>query len=461
MNFGTKLLTTGTAIVGVTILNAQTKPNIVFYIGDDHGMLDASIYGSTDIRTPNLDRIAKLGMTFDRAFIASPACAPSRAALLTGKMPARNGAEANHTYPNPEITVLPRLLQQNGYEVIGYGKVAHDKMNFTLGFDAYSAPRVNLADSVKMYFGRTQSTKPLCLCVGDHRPHVPWTNNPTYLPKDVTLPSYFIDTYETRVHRTMYYTDITGLDDEMGQVFDMAKARFGDNFIFIYSADHGAQWPFGKWNLYDAGIRVPLVMVWPKHIEANCRTNAMVQWTDIFPTLLDITGSTLPGDLDGKSFAKVLYNKNKPFRQYIFTTHSGDGNMNIYPIRSVRSEKYKYILNLHPEFYHSNHSDIQRRPNAGAYWDSWDSAAETNEKAKQIIARYYQRPAEEFYDIIADPTEQNNLINNLGLAQEIDKMRQMVKVWMKAQGDKETVYNTPYYLYENRPNMGKKSNNDE
>ena len=105
-------------------------------------------------------------------------------------------------YPNPEITVLPRLLQQNGYEVIGYGKVAHDKMNFTLGFDAYSAPRVNLADSVKMYFGRTQSTKPLCLCVGDHRPHVPWTNNPTYLPKDVTLPSV-ITSYS--IHYTKLY----------------------------------------------------------------------------------------------------------------------------------------------------------------------------------------------------------------------------------------------------------------
>ena len=437
--------------IGQSIAYGQLKTNIVIYLGDDHGLLDASIYGATDVRTPNLDRIAALGLVFDRAFIASPASGPSRAALLTAKMPARNGAEANHTYPKADIQVLPQLLQENGYEVAAFGKVAHDKMNKTAKFSSYSEPKVNLARNVKTFFKNRTETKPLCLLVGDRRPHVPWTTNLTYKPEEVTLPAYFIDTYETRKHRAMYYSDITGMDEEMGQVYDMAKERFGDNFIFIYTADHGAQWPFGKWNLYDAGIRVTLVIVWPKQIKHNVRTNAMVSWVDIFPTLLDITGAKIPNDLDGKSFAKVLKNHQSSFRDYIFTTHSGDGDRNIYPIRSVRSERYKYIRNLHPEFYHSNHSDIDRRPAAGAYWNSWDSIAETNPKAREIISRYYQRPAEEFYDLSNDPTEQNNLINKPELAKQIDKMRQVLNKWLVEQGDELKVYDKPYYLYQAKP----------
>lgn len=439
------------ATASQSFLNAQTKPNIVVYLGDDHGVLDASIYGATDVKTPQLERIAKLGMVFDRAFIASPASGPSRAALLTGKMPARNGAEANHTYPRNEIQVLPQLLQQNGYEVAAFGKVAHEKMNKTAKFDSYSEPKINLAQNVKSYLQNRTETKPLCLLVGDKRPHVPWTNERLYKPEEVKLPSYFIDTKETREHRSMYYSDITGLDAEMGKVYDMAKDQFGDNFIFIYTADHGAQWPFGKWNLYDAGIRVPLVMVWPNQIKTNTRSTAMVSWIDIFPTLLEITGAQTPNDLDGKSFSKVLKNNKSTFRKYIFTTHSGDGNKNIYPIRSVRTERYKYIRNIHPEFYHSNHSDIDRRQNAGAYWNSWDSVAKTDPKAREIISRYYQRSAEEFYDLSKDPTEQNNLINKPELAKRIEKMRQKLNHWLKEQGDELKIYNTPYYLYQNRP----------
>lgn len=453
-------ITLGLSLTGSLLAQVQDKPNIVFYIGDDHGMLDASVYGAKDIRTPQMHRISKLGMIFDRAFIASPASAPSRAALLTGKMPARNGAEANHTYPTADMQVLPQLLQQNGYEVAGFGKVAHDKMNKTCKFDSYSEPKVNLAEHVKSFFEKRTETKPLCLLVGDRRPHVPWTNNLLYSKEEVTLPSYFIDTKETREHRAMYYSDITGLDEDMGKVYDMAKEHFGDNFIFIYSADHGAQWPFGKWNLYDAGIRVPLIIVWPGHIRPNVRTQAMVSWIDIFPTLLDISGSQIPTDLDGKSFVKVLENKTQKFRDYIFTTHSGDGDYNVYPIRSVRSEKYKFIHNLHPEFYHSNHSDILRLPNAGAYWNSWDSVAKTDIHAREIISRYYQRPAEEFYDIIADPTEQNNLINKPELVHEIDKMRKMLDKWLIVQGDKFKIYNTPHYLYLDRP-TGKANGKDE
>ena len=430
---------------------SQNKPNIVVYLADDQGRSDVSVYGASVVRTPTADKLAKSGMSFDNAFVASPACAPSRAALLTGLMPSKNGAEANHTYPKPGIPVLTHYLQENGYIVAGFGKVAHEKMNAECGFDFYSEPRGNLFRNVSEYFSKNNPEQPVCLMVGDRRPHVPWTTKIIYNPDDLKLPGYFIDTKETRLHWAEYYSDITGFDDEMGKIYQLAREKFGDNFIFIYSADHGGQWPFGKWNLYDAGIKVPLIVVWPGHVKPDSRTNAMVSWIDILPTVLEITGSKTPDHLDGKSFKNVLEGKSDTHREYIYTTPSGDGKMNVYPIRSVRNEHFKYILNLRPDTYHSNHSDILRKPNAGAYWDSWDEAAKTDPVAAAIIQKYYVRPAEEFYDIQSDPTEQINLIESKDHQAQIIKMRQMLNDWMDEQGDTKKVFQTPYPITGPRP----------
>src|SRR5699024_6594216 len=207
-----------------------------------------------------------------------------------------------------------------------------------------------------------------------------------------------------------YYTDITGIDKELGEVMDLAELIFGDNFIFIFSSDHGSQWPFAKWNLYDAGIRVPLIVAWPDHIQEESRTEAMVSWIDIFPTLLDLTGGSIREDIDGRTFAPVVMGKKKLHRKFIFSTHTGDGTYNVYPIRSVRTDRYKYILNLLPDYYHTNHSDLLRNDGRAGYWDSWDRIARKDPEAAEVIRKYYVRPKEEFYDLRRDPTEQQNMI---------------------------------------------------
>src|SRR5688500_5243134 len=78
------------------VFAAEARPNIVMFIADDHGFLDSEVYSNKQVSTPNMRRLAEAGITLTRAFVVSPSCAPSRAALLTGLMPARNGAEANH-----------------------------------------------------------------------------------------------------------------------------------------------------------------------------------------------------------------------------------------------------------------------------------------------------------------------------------------------------------------------------
>lgn len=427
------------------------KPNIIIYLADDLGWKDVGFNGAKVVKTPNLDKLAREGMVFDNAFIASPACAPSRAALLTGLMPARNGAEENHTYPKAGIEVLTKFFQKNGYKIYAFGKVAHGKMNNECGWDFYHSQKVNLDKNVKEFFSQTKTDGPVCVMIGDRRPHVVWTKNSIYKSEDVDLPPYFIDTKETREHRARYYSDVSGFDETLGNNISILDEILGENTITIMSSDHGAQWPFGKWNLYDAGIRTPLIVKWPGKIQKGQRTKAMVSWIDILPTLLDLTGSETPKSLDGKSFAKVLAGDADKFRNEIYTTHSGDGIYNVYPIRSIRTERFKYIRNLLPDCYHTNHSDLLRKDGAGAYWDSWDEAAKTDARAAAIISKYYHRPAEEFYDLKNDPDEQNNLIDDQRFQPEIKELRQKLTEWMFMQGDKETVFRKPYRLSEPKP----------
>ena len=431
---------------------AQERPHIVILLTDDLGGRDTTVYGSQDVRTPNLERLAAKGMTFDNAFVASPACAPSRAALLTGLMPARNGAEANHTYPRDGTTYLTTSLKSMGYEIAAFGKVAHGNYKPEYGFDFFSRPRVGFAANVERYFQQRTSERPLCLMVGDRRPHVPWTKDSIYDPNKVGLPPYFVDTPQTRQHRARYFSDITGLDEELGQVIDMARKNLGEDVLFVFSSDHGGQWPFGKWNLYDAGVRVPLVIEWQGKVAAGTRTNAMVSWVDILPTLIELAGGEVPSGIDGRSFAGVLYGEAREHREEIFTTHSGDGVFNVHPIRSVRTKRFKYILNLLPSHLHTNHSDILRRDGAGKYWDSWDKAAATNPEAAAIVRRYFERPAEELYDLRTDSLEQNNLAYRPEHGKLVRELRARLESWMHGQGDRRTVFHEPYPASGPRPN---------
>lgn len=435
----------------VSSLVLYAQPHIVVFLVDDLGGDDTSVYGSENVRTPNIERLAAMGMTFEYAFVASPACAPSRAALLTGLMPARNGAEANHTYPPPDVPFLTSVLKGMEYEIAAFGKVAHGDAKPAYGFDHYSKSRVGLAARVAKYLKERESDSPLCLIVGDRRPHVPWTEDNVYDPNEVSLPSYFIDTPETRGHRARYFSDITGLDEELGRVMDITRERLGEDVILVFTSDHGGQWPFGKWNLYDAGIRVPLIVSWRGHIMQGARTRAMVSWVDLLPTLIDLAGGEIPEYIDGRSFASVLTGDAIDHREFIFTTHSGDGVFNVYPIRSVRTARYKFILNLLPEHLHTNHSDILRKDGAGAYWDSWDSAAEIDPKAARIVRKYFERPAEELYDLAADRLEQNNLAANPHFADLAGSLREVLEEWMNDQNDKETVFSKPYPASGPRP----------
>jgi len=420
------------------------QPDIVVFFSDDHGQLDSTPYGSKEVRTPNLQRLADAGMTFTHAFIASPSCAPSRAAMLTGLMPARNGAENNHTYKRDDVASLPEMMRKLGYLTAAFGKVAHGTRDVSRhGFDAFREQHD--AAFVEKFLAERDPSKPVCLCVGTHEPHVPWDDLDGYDPATVTLPANFVDTPQTREHRARYYTDITKADTKLGEVMDLAKKHLDPaNTLLIYTSDHGGQWPFGKWNLYDTGTRVPFLVAWPGHIQSGVRSDAMIQWIDLWPTLIAAAGGKVPAGIDGRSFLSVLHGEATTHRDTLFTTHSGDGAMNVYPIRAIRTPEWKLILNLHPEFAHTTHIDKSPKVTSGlAYWQSWFDKALTDPAAAAIVKRYHERPEIELYDLKADPAEQRNLAADAAQAERVKQMRAQLEAWMSEQNDQRTVFNAP------------------
>jgi arylsulfatase A-like enzyme len=433
----------------VGIGSAADKPNLVVFICDDLGSLDSQPYGATDVRTPNMQRLANEGLKFTQAFVASPSCAPSRAALLTGLMPARNGAEPNHTRPRPEIKKLPAYLQELGYQVASFGKVAHYGHGPYYNFDVVGgeggANYTGISQAVEFVRNR-ESAKPLALFVGTNWPHVPWPETSDYDPAAIKLPPEQVDTPLMRKWRARYYTAVTKADDDLGQVLAAVEQKLDAKNTFIFfTSDHGAQLPFGKWNLYDAGIRVPLIVKGPG-IKASVTTDAMVSWIDILPTLVDLAGGTPPTDIDGRSFAHVMRGEKQSHRDEIFATHSGDREFNVYPIRCLRTAGWKYILNLHPEFQYATHINRGGERDGLEYFRSWEEAAKTDSRARQIVQRYKQRPREELYDLTTDSHERNNLAVNSEHTDRLAQMRAKIAAWMKDQNDQGTVFDQPLLI---------------
>lgn len=426
-------------------------PNIVVFISDDHSMLDSEPYGATDIRTPNMAKLAAEGVKFTHAFVASPACGPSRTTLCTGLWPARNGAEPNHRAKNPGVPSLPPVLHALGYEVAAFGKVAHGNYGKDHGFDVLGGQQQGDTDTVEVakFLNTRDASKPLCLFFGTRHPHVPWGENAGYDVAALKLPPKHVDTAATREQRARYCSDITRADTLLGELRALAKDKVPGDTLFIYTADHGGQWPFGKWNLYDAGIRIPFIAAWPGHLPPASTNDAMIAWPDLLPTFIELGGGTVPEGIDGKSFAGVLLGKVTTHREKIFTTHSGDGDFNVYPIRSVRTRDWKYIRNLHPEFQHHTHISRSSKVTSGFnYWQSWLSAAESNTEAAAKVKRYSVRPAEELYDLKSDPNELHNLAAEPAQAERLQQLREDLDAWMQQQGDKQTVFGKPLLIGE-------------
>ncbi|HEY5910680.1 MAG TPA: sulfatase-like hydrolase/transferase, partial [Verrucomicrobiae bacterium] len=198
---------------------ASSRPNIVLFLSDDHGVDYAGCYGNPVVRTPNLDSLAREGMKFNRVFAASPTCSPSRAAMFTGLWPQRNGTMGNHTDCRPGIRSLPDYLKPLGYRVVAVNKTdvrpasvfGWETLRATLPTD----PKFRRYRDEGMDTGRVDAflaghvrehpDQPLCLLLGDNGPHVVWETNRLYDPAALPMNPLLADTPQTRLALANYY----------------------------------------------------------------------------------------------------------------------------------------------------------------------------------------------------------------------------------------------------------------
>ena len=172
----------------------------------------------------------------------------------------------------------------------------------------------------------------------------------------------------------------------------------------------------------------------------------MVSLVDLIPTLIDAAGGTAPEGIDGRSFLPVLLGESDQHREQIFTTHSGDLGVNVYPIRAVRSREWKFIHNLNPEFAFTNHSDLHRKRWAGAYWTEPAALAKTDPAARAIVDRYYQRPEFELFRVSDDKWEQQNLAADPAYATILAELQSDLAAWREQQGDAGRIFAKPRLL---------------
>jgi len=422
----------------LTVGRDRRKPNIILFISDDHGYADSGAYGDTYVKTPNIDRLADQSMRFTHAFAASPLCSPSRCVIETGLMPFRNGGHKFATPIDNEVRTMPEYFKKMGYYTAHIGKFHHaPRKRFPYDF-------VNGDENkASEFMGDYSENKPLLLVVCSHPPHTPWTKNTDYDPLKIELPPNFVDTPETRLDRANYYSDVTLTDSILGRVLEAASnCRSGDNTLFVYTSDQGANWPFAKWCLYDAGLRVPLLVRWPGKIRPGTVTNAMVDLSDLLPTFIEAAGDRPPQDIDGRSFMGVLTGRTREHRKAVFAAHTGNDNggpgiANQCPARTIRTSTHRYILNLEPGRTFTTHITGCQPPSPHylPFWDSWVQKAKTDVRAKMLVDAYQHRPAEELYDLAKDPYETNNIVDDPQNRRLLKYMRKQLADWRKQQGD--------------------------
>lgn len=417
---------------------AESRPSIVFILADDLTFRDLGTYGSPNVRTPHIDQLAREGLRFDSCFQATAMCSPTRHNLYTGLYPVRSGAYPQTTWVYPGTKSIAHYLKALGYRVALTGK-RHVMPEESFPFD-YLDPEIDPDLAAVEDYLTQDSAQPAAVFLCFREPHTPWNKGDAdaYDPASIQLPSNFVDTPETRRQLTRYYAEVTHLDQSVGQVMAMLERHtLSDDTLFIFAGEQGNAFPFAKWTLYDSGLQSAFIARWPGHITPGTATTALVEYVDVVPTLIEIAGGDAPSDLDGRSFLPVLRGETDTHKDVVFGIQTTRGIRNgspFYGSRSARSDRFKYVMNLTPEAAFSNNV-TNERGNWSTYWPTWVQAAETDATAGMLVDHYQHRPAEELYDVQADPYELHNLASDPAHQGVRRQLRARVLAWMKQQGD--------------------------
>lgn len=439
-------LCTGLLII-TTAAAQETKvapSNFLIIMADDCTYNDLPIYGGKNALTPNIDRLATEGLVFNRAYLTTAMCQPCRSELYTGLFPMRNGSAWNHSASLTDTVSMPQYLKAQGYRVGIAGKVhVTPKASFPFTkVDGYPAKQVRTptevynVDGIRDFMAK-QEEQPFCLVVALTEPHSPWVmgNSSAYPPEKIDLPENLADTKVTRENFSRYLAEITYMDGQVGEILKvLEESGQADDTLVLFTSEQGSQFPGSKWTNWDTGLHTGLIARWPGTISPGQRTDAMVHYADVLPTLLDIANPFgQEGDFDGSSFLSVLTDAKTTHRKFVYGMHNNVPEGPPYPIRSVSDGTHHYIRNLLPDEIYIEKHLIQQRDNG--YWITWMGEAWKNPRTYDLVKRFTHRPVEELYNTPNDPFEMTNIVNESNNADIKSRLSAELDRWMKEQGD--------------------------
>jgi N-sulfoglucosamine sulfohydrolase len=303
---------------------AEQPPNLVLIIADDMAWDDCGVCGHPNIRTPNIDKLAEVGMMFHQGFLTTSSCSPSRASIITGTYPHQTDAEQLHWEIPAGKDTFVKQLREAGYWTAQAGKWhmgEHVKDHFHLlageNTDVLSETYGELPANdnsgahlwVPLLEHRPES-QPFFLWLAAIDPHRGYEEgiieNPHTID-DVILPPYVPDTERVRKDFALYYDEINRLDQYVGKVVEtLDRQGVGDNTVILFISDNGRPFPRDKTTLYDSGIKTPWIVKWPQTIDPQSETDALVSAVDIAPTFLSLAGIEPAEPSVGVDFSPVL-----------------------------------------------------------------------------------------------------------------------------------------------------------
>ena len=431
-----------------TTAPAQRRPNIVWISNEDMSPR-LGAYGDALARTPVLDRLARESVRYTHAFTTAPVCAPSRAAIINGMYQTSIGAQHMRTtedrvpeLPGPYLAVppfyvkaFPEYLRAAGYYTTNRAKTDYQfGVPFTiwddLGTNAHWRNRTDKNQPFFSVFNLEVTHESRIFPSSPARKGKALVTD----PGKVQVPPYYPDTPLVREELARVYDNIADMDGQVGEILkQLADDGVADNTIVFYWSDHGDGLPRAKRSLYDSGLKVPLMIRWPKALGSTVTPGSardeLVSFIDLAPTVLALAGVEIPAHLHGR----VLVGPSAaPAPELVFAARD---RMDIEydMMRSARDGRFLYIRNFSPELPYAGHV-IYR--NQSAIMQEWFRLqAERALSGPAALWMRTKRPVEELYDTTSDPHQIHNLSAEPTHRATLGRMRNAVTDWMARIGD--------------------------
>jgi uncharacterized sulfatase len=477
--------------------NKVNQPNVLFVISDDQSWPYASAYGTDWIKTPGFDRIAKKGILFNNAFVTSPGSSPSRASILTGRYPWQIEEAGTHGSSFPtKYKVFTQVLEESGYltgftgkpwgpgdwEISGWKQnpVGKEYNQKKLQPPYTGISKIDYSVNFELFLEQRKKGQPFFFWFGAQEPHRGFEEGSWKKElkdeKSPEVPGFLPDILIVKQDLLDYAVEIEWYDKQLVKILDkLDKIGELENTLIIITGDNGMPFPRAKANCYDAGLHVPLAICWGTKIKSGQKVDDLFSMVDLAPTILEAAGIEFDGaiPISGVSMLKQLLSgkfRKQQNQQEVFAgreRHSSSRYENRgYPQRIIRTEKYLYIKNYHPEYWPSGDPQVFMNDNTigemhQAYLDIDDGPTHryfknTNTRDPEFLTLFLastaKRPAEELYDIIKDP----DCIENLAGKATYEKIRKQLfdrlVYRLKATGDPRETGSDPE-IWESYPRL--------